>query len=290
VCHQPFDIAPPTIDELQSTAFVPAESRPAMWVAAFVGALFAIGAVYNIYVNGLISGDAAADVFLSSACFWLFTFMKREAQWIGEFHRWLKANTSALESGGAAYRGLQLDLDSEVTQFQAAFSLLIVTFSVQSRPYVVGQDVLWLPGMTYAVYSMLFGWWGLPWGPIRTIAALIINGSGGNRRLLRELVAEAKGNVRSIFRLTPSAGQEIRRVIAERGFATGTAVRVVPLDPIGGEYTIEYDLPINDGRDWQVESEKLIVLVDKSAVESWNLGEIVVDFKDGQFCFERTSR
>jgi hypothetical protein len=137
---------------------------------------------------------------------------------------------------------------------------------------------------------MLFGWWGLPWGPIRTIAALIINGSGGNRRLLRELVAEAKGNVRSIFRLTPSAGQEIRRVIAERGFATGTAVRVVPLDPIGGEYTIEYDLPINDGRDWQVESEKLIVLVDKSAVESWNLGEIVVDFKDGQFCFERTSR
>jgi hypothetical protein len=27
--------------------------------------------------------------------------------------------------------------------------------------------------------SLLFGWWGLPWGPVRTIQALVVNFSGG---------------------------------------------------------------------------------------------------------------
>ena len=76
-------------------------------------------------------------------------------------------------------------------------------------------------------------------------------------------------------------------MIAERGFAPGTAVRVAALDPAGGEYAIEYDLPITDGREWKGQSEGLTVLVDKAAAEDLALSGMVVDFADGSFTFHR---
>ncbi len=84
----------------------------------------------------------------------------------------------------------------------------------------------------------------------------------------------------------PAAADEMRRVIAERGFAAGTAVRVVPFDPTNGDYQIEYDLPINDGRDWQTETQGLTVLIDKSAVDSMGLVAIQIDFQNGRFTFD----
>lgn len=34
-------------------------------------------------------------------------------------------------------------------------------------------------GLGFTLLSLLFGWWGIPWGPIYTIGALITNFSGG---------------------------------------------------------------------------------------------------------------
>jgi len=92
----------------------------------------------------------------------------------------------------------------------------------------------------------------------------------------------------NIVRLSKSAADEARRVIAAGGFSPETAVRLVVLEPTVGDYAIEYDLPVNDARDWQIKSEGLTVLVEKSALEKWELSEIVVDFKDGQFTFDRS--
>jgi hypothetical protein len=286
-CLQSVDVASPAPVESRIKHFGSAESRTVMLYAVVVGTMFAMGALYNIFANGLISGNAAADVLLSSACFWLFSFMKQEQHQIGEFHEWLVRNATALRSGKVPYRTVQLDMDSEVTHFQAAFSFLVVTFTVRSRPYVVGHDDILLNATKYGIYSLLFGWWGLPWGPVKTVAALAVNGSGGRRLRIRDLLADAQGDTRHVVRLTQSAGEEIRRVFSERRFAPGTAVRVVPLDPNVDEYAIEYDLPVNDGRDWQAESQELIVLIDKSDVEKWNLSEIRVGFEAGRFTFER---
>ena len=54
-----------------------------------------------------------------------------------------------------------------------------------------------------------------------------------------------------------------------------------------GDNAIEYDLPVRDGRDWQFESEELTVLAEKSALEKWELSELIVDFKNGRFTFNR---
>jgi hypothetical protein len=32
----------------------------------------------------------------------------------------------------------------------------------------------------YTIVSLLFGWWGIPWGPIYTIGSLVTNLKGGH--------------------------------------------------------------------------------------------------------------
>lgn len=286
-CRRSIDGADPAPVDTESEESEPVESRPVLWTAVMVGALFAAGAVYNFAANGIVSVNGAVDATLAFACYQLFIFMKREQRRTDDFHRWVIANASVLRSGTGSYGTVQLDRDSEVTQFQGAISLLIVTLTVRSRPYVVGQDPLLLPGMMYTVISLLLGWWGLPWGPVRTIHAIVVNATGGKRQRIGELVLKATENSRNIVRLTRAAADEVRRVIIDRQFAPDTAVRVVPIEPTIGDYEIQYDLPVNDGRDWQMQSEALTVLVNKSDVDDSDLSEIVVDFKDGRFTFDR---
>lgn len=75
-------------------------------------------------------------------------------------------------------------LEQEVAQgarfvyFPWVVSLLLVTFRRSS-------DIFYLaPGekashWKYTIISLLFGWWGIPWGPIYTISALVNNFKGG---------------------------------------------------------------------------------------------------------------
>jgi hypothetical protein len=75
--------------------------------------------------------------------------------------------------------------------FYYTISILILTFKNPTNIYFIragegtfGKSIL------YTVISLLFGWWGFPWGPIYTIAALVTNLSGG-----KDVTAEVVGTV-----------------------------------------------------------------------------------------------
>ena len=64
--------------------------------------------------------------------------------------------------------------------YQYTISLLAITLLRLTPVYYIP------PGVKAGAYrrranglSLLFGWWGLPWGPMRTIQGLITNGKGG---------------------------------------------------------------------------------------------------------------
>jgi hypothetical protein len=42
-------------------------------------------------------------------------------------------------------------------------------------------------GLGWTALTVLLGWWGIPWGPIRTIQCLITNLSGG-KDITREVI------------------------------------------------------------------------------------------------------
>jgi hypothetical protein len=59
-------------------------------------------------------------------------------------------------------------------------SIVALTLKKTSQPYFIksGEDVSKYR-TKYTVLSLLFGWWGLPWGPIYTIQGLKANKHSG---------------------------------------------------------------------------------------------------------------
>ena len=64
--------------------------------------------------------------------------------------------------------------------YRYAISLVFVTFYNESPLVKVppGKSRI-LAGWRYLLITLLLGWWGIPWGPIRTLQALSVNLSGG---------------------------------------------------------------------------------------------------------------
>lgn len=64
--------------------------------------------------------------------------------------------------------------------FEYCISLVAVTLRRPSRPIRIraGQRA-WVRGLPYVGVSLLFGWWGLPWGIIYTPVTIYTNLCGG---------------------------------------------------------------------------------------------------------------
>ena len=64
--------------------------------------------------------------------------------------------------------------------FEYCISLVAVTLRRPTRPVRLrpGQRA-WLRGLPYCLVSLLFGWWGLPWGVIYTPLTIVSNLRGG---------------------------------------------------------------------------------------------------------------
>ena len=93
---------------------------------------------------------------------------------------------------------VKLDLDPEISRmepealhsaveqgarlvlFQYAISLIVITFrrNTAIRLVAPGQSPV-MKGLPYTLFSFLLGWWGFPWGLIRTPQVLYFNLKGG---------------------------------------------------------------------------------------------------------------
>ena len=64
--------------------------------------------------------------------------------------------------------------------FEYCVSFGIMTLRRPSREYFLRNgDRTWLRGLPYSLISLLFGWWGVPWGPILTPVTVYCNLTGG---------------------------------------------------------------------------------------------------------------
>ena len=64
--------------------------------------------------------------------------------------------------------------------YQWCISAVLVTIlQPSSVRFIPAGESSVVPGLKYSLITMLAGWWGFPWGPIRSIQALGTNFSGG---------------------------------------------------------------------------------------------------------------
>ena len=74
----------------------------------------------------------------------------------------------------------ELDRGAKFVIYQYCISVLIMTFKRPSDIYFIraGESAV-TNGLGFTILSLVFGWWGIPWGPIYTIQALATNFQGG---------------------------------------------------------------------------------------------------------------
>lgn len=64
--------------------------------------------------------------------------------------------------------------------FEYCVSLLIITLKRPSGVYFIrAGEGTFGKSISFTIISLIMGWWGIPWGPIYTIASLITNLGGG---------------------------------------------------------------------------------------------------------------
>jgi hypothetical protein len=75
--------------------------------------------------------------------------------------------------------------------FQFTISIIVMTFRRSSDIYFIraGESGV-IKGLPYTLLNTLFGWWGIPWGPIYTIQSLYYNLSGG-KDVTQDVLASA---------------------------------------------------------------------------------------------------
>jgi hypothetical protein len=74
----------------------------------------------------------------------------------------------------------ELSNGAKFVVFQYCFSILVMTFKRGSDIYFIkaGESTI-NHSIGFTLITLIFGWWGIPWGPIYSIGALYSNLTGG---------------------------------------------------------------------------------------------------------------
>jgi hypothetical protein len=83
----------------------------------------------------------------------------------------------------------ELSRGGKFVVYHYCISIVVATFRRSSEIYFIpaGQSGLG-KGLIYSLISFVFGWWGIPWGPIYTIGSIGTNLFGG-KNVTTELTA-----------------------------------------------------------------------------------------------------
>lgn len=104
------------------------------------------------------------------------------------FHEWLAENRRAIQSGFGDYHGTHVTPETVLTQFRFCASAIWVTETVPTGYFIRGHHNTAIAAMFFSTLSLFTGWWGLPWGLIRTPQTVFRNLRGGNELRISDLL------------------------------------------------------------------------------------------------------
>ena len=83
----------------------------------------------------------------------------------------------------------ELQRGGRFVMYQYCISILVMTFKRSSGIlFIKGGESGFAKGLGYSAISLFCGWWGIPWGPIWTIATIVTN-CGGGKDVTREMLS-----------------------------------------------------------------------------------------------------
>jgi hypothetical protein len=162
-----------------------------MVLALGFAVLFALGGVYN-WLHGDWQNALAGFVIAGFLC-GMWRTAARGAEATAELERWLIDHEPEIFAGGARFGQVLITPHTRIRRMKVCLSVLILTTWAPTGPVIEGRDSVFAAAFTASVFTFLFGWWGFPWGPIRTLDALICNLRGGETTDVSTWLAQKMG-------------------------------------------------------------------------------------------------
>jgi len=162
-----------------------------MIIALVLCILFLVGAIHNLVIGSY--DEAAAGIAIALALNGLFMFSRYQEKQTANFMAWLHANKEQLKNDSRlilTWNGIPLKYDSYVTQYHLCVSFVIITFREPTNIMLEESSNRFLVNIVACILTFIFGWWGIPWGPIYTVQALLRNFRGGTQQHIADLITE----------------------------------------------------------------------------------------------------
>lgn len=142
-----------------------------MKIVLFLMSVFFLSAFgYNLYVH---NPDAAVIQLILGIVMLLYgLFLHKEDRKRERFLAWVYTHNEQLRTEAMNYEGAIIDHNTKFVQYQCCLSIWVFSFRRSSSYYIVEHHYTPLISIMFTLLSCLFGWWGIPWGPIYTIGAI----------------------------------------------------------------------------------------------------------------------
>jgi len=150
-----------------------------MMLLGLLGALFAVGFVFNLAQDPIQVAEACVGGSVALAALSGFAYLWRKSSQEEGLLAWFDARQG---QGHLEYLGVPLAEDTELFVHEVVVSFLVVTLEeevVSLDPARARWNALWC-----TLISLCFGWWALPRGPFATTAAVARNLAGSGRASL----------------------------------------------------------------------------------------------------------
>jgi hypothetical protein len=96
-----------------------------------------------------------------------------------ELMQWLLTNADTIKNHNPAfYRSYSITPETELVRHHIVFSLLIVSFRRKTRWLIKGQEPRFASALGASLYTLCYGWWGIPFGVLWTPIAVFKNIAG----------------------------------------------------------------------------------------------------------------
>jgi len=91
------------------------------------------------------------------------------------------ANIKGIDGMTPDQVAFEVNRGGKFVRYRYCFSAMVVTVMQGTDIYFVraGENRI-VKGLPWTLLTLVVGWWGIPWGPIRTVHSLWINFSGGD--------------------------------------------------------------------------------------------------------------
>jgi len=162
-----------------------------MLIYPILAALFAAGVVLNLskqpadWPNVWVGGGIA----LALGSMWLW--LKMNVRKWRETLDWLRENQASLTDQPQYFRDSPFPMTPVSNRTRLRNFKVVTSCLVYTSMHNTGADLRspFVRGALATLWTLMFGWWGIPWGPLRTVQALATNFSGGEKLPVSEALA-----------------------------------------------------------------------------------------------------